>query len=61
MEQDTSTPRTITEILLERGVPITEEGKAAAGRRLRDADERRDHASNAAFLARLRQQPPATA
>ncbi|BCY09230.1 hypothetical protein [Actinoplanes sp. L3-i22] len=54
MEQDTSASRSITEILVERGVPITEEGKARAGQRLREADERRDLAGRAEFLARLR-------
>ncbi|BCJ47879.1 hypothetical protein GCM10010168_22380 [Actinoplanes ianthinogenes] len=59
MEQDTSVPRSITDILVERGVPVTAEGKARAGRRLREADERRDTASRAALLARLRSGVPA--
>lgn len=54
MEQETSAPQSIADILRDRGVPITAEGMARAGERLREADERRDHASNAAFLAQLR-------
>lgn len=61
MEQDTSAQPTMTEVLAGFGVHVTPEGKAAAGRRLREADEGRDRAGRAAFLAQLRQPPTATA
>lgn len=54
MEQDTSAPQSIADILRERGVPITAEGMARAGQRLREADERRDRTARDAFLAQLR-------
>jgi hypothetical protein len=61
MEQDTNAQPSITEVLAGFGVHVTAEGKAAAGRRLKDADERRDRPGRAAFLAQLRQPPTATA
>ncbi|MFC7533058.1 hypothetical protein [Actinoplanes sp. GCM10030250] len=59
MEQDTSTPRSMTDVLTELGVPVTAEGKARARKRLNDADASRDHSERAAFLAQLRQRPAA--
>ncbi|WP_198171080.1 hypothetical protein [Actinoplanes awajinensis] len=52
MEQDETAP--IADILRARGIPVTAEGMARAGDRLRAADERRDHAARAALLASLR-------
>ncbi|MEU4564423.1 hypothetical protein AB0F72_39095 [Actinoplanes sp. NPDC023936] len=59
MEQETSQQRSMTEVLADLGITITDEGKARARARLQEADARRDHAERAAFLARIRSRPTA--
>ncbi|MEV6301977.1 hypothetical protein AB0M02_21365 [Actinoplanes sp. NPDC051861] len=59
MEQDTSAPRSMTDVLADLGVPVTAEGKARARKRLHDADAARDHSERAAFLASIRRRPTA--
>lgn len=55
MDQDTAPQESMTELLNRLGVPVTEEGKARARRKLADADARRDLPARAAFREQLRQ------
>ena len=55
MEQDTTSPATMAELLARAGIAVTDEGRSRARRRLAEADASRDRGARAAFLADLRE------